>query len=201
MHPLDCLHPPKVKCTPLNRRCTPLREILSKQCNKSKRQIPAIRRGSVFWHSRRGFEGRGSEWSAGGIAALHRRGRMKQSRNFRSRAASRAEPLRRSPGTASAARRKSEPSPGPPAGGESHPVRQEKTVILTGLPFFSFAQNGFPLRGSCREATDEVEKTRPPHPPPCAHGGTFPSRGRLYRRGGISAGGESHPVRQTRIAV
>lgn len=31
MHPLCHLHPPKRKCTPLNRRCTPERQILSKR--------------------------------------------------------------------------------------------------------------------------------------------------------------------------
>ena len=39
-----------------------------------------------------------------GIAALRRRGRMKQRRNFRSRAALRDEALRRDPQTANAAR-------------------------------------------------------------------------------------------------
>ena len=31
MHPLCRLHPPKLKCTPLNRRCTPLSVFLSKR--------------------------------------------------------------------------------------------------------------------------------------------------------------------------
>ena len=42
---------------------------------------------SVLVFRKRGLEGSGSEWGAGGIAALRRRGRMKQGRNFRSRAA------------------------------------------------------------------------------------------------------------------
>ncbi len=56
--------------------------------------------GGPFPLGGKGFDPERSE----GIAALRRRGRMQQSRNFRSRAALRAETLRRGSQTANAAR-------------------------------------------------------------------------------------------------
>ena len=42
MHPLCRLHPPKTKCTPLNRRCTPLSVFISKRDTFSKKKYPAV---------------------------------------------------------------------------------------------------------------------------------------------------------------
>ena len=129
MHPLCRLHPPKAKCTPLNGRCTPLSVFLSKRDNSSIKRSSHPQGWGDLFIKEGGIRTEGSWQHAGGIAALRRRGRMKQGRNFRSRAVLRAEALCRDPETANAARRKSEPRPGPPAGGESHPVRQQKNLF------------------------------------------------------------------------
>ena len=104
MHPLCRLHPPKAKCTPLNGRCTPLSVFLSKRDNSSIKRSSHPQGWGDLFIKEGGIRTEGSWQHAGGIAALRRRGRMKQGRNFRSRAALRGEALRRDPQTANAAR-------------------------------------------------------------------------------------------------
>ena len=81
--------------------------------------------GAFFYIVGRGLEPERSE----GIAALRRRGRMKQGRNFRSRAVLRVEALCRDPQTANAARRI-----------KSLLLRQKSTLILIESGYFSFCQ-------------------------------------------------------------
>ena len=96
-----------------------------------KKERPPVWRSSLFAYQEGDSNGSGVRKRAGGIAALRRRGRRKQGRNFRSRAASRAEPLRRGSGTASAARWKAEPRPGlPRRAGRIPPCPPKKDCYL-----------------------------------------------------------------------